>query len=144
MKKNLLLLSKWPEKNTVNLFENYRNFFTCWKHPISWCCWDMRWYTPRREQYDFKLNGNLKLAQDLVSSHNSFKEQGPPLWEKFSMWCSSTAISQNLYKESATQSSNLCFQSPTITHKLPPLHVYIAQAIHDFLKSKTTSSPDQF
>ena len=45
----------------------------------------MRWYPPRREQYDFKLNGSLKLAQDLVSSYNSFKEQGPPLCEKFSM-----------------------------------------------------------
>ena len=50
-------------------------------------------------------------------------------------WCSPTARSQTLYKETATQSSKL-FSIVLNLKKVPPFHVFVAQAIHDVSRSK--------
>ena len=83
-RKNLLLLSKWPAKSQLSfsrtieissLVENIRSHDAVgiWAGILR----------DESKQFDFKLDGNLKLVQDLASNYNSFKVQGPPLWEKF-------------------------------------------------------------
>ena len=88
------------------------------------------------KQYDFNLDNSFKSAEDLVSSYNSFKGQRPPSWEKFFDVMFPYRKKSDVIQRKCDTVFQIAFSIVHNLTKVPPLHVFVAQAIHDVSRSK--------
>ena len=87
-------------------------------------------------EYEFLLDNSYKSASDLLASYNNYKIKRPPSWETFF----DTIFPFRKNSEALRRKSDTVFQIMyTLIHnstKIPPLHVFVAETIHDISRSK--------
>ena len=86
------------------------------------------------QKYDFLLDDSFSASSDLVASHEIYQNRQPEMWKKFF----DALLPSRKYYDGLQQNSDTIYQivHATITNKKTPLHVFVAQAVHEASCSK--------
>ena len=81
------------------------------------------------QQYDFLLDDSFSTSNDLVGSHEIYQTKKPEMWKTFS----NALIPNRKYYDGPQRKSDTIYQiaHATITKKKTPLHVFVAQSVHE-------------
>ena len=86
------------------------------------------------QQYDFLLDDSFSASSNLVGSHETYQNKQPEMWMKFS----NALIPNRKYYDGPQRKSDTIYQiaHATITKKKTPLHVFVAQSVHEASRSE--------
>lgn len=111
---------------TDDLVENLRT-----EDPVITCAKLLR---EEAEQYDFLLEDSYNASSDLLTSYEILRQRQPVMWKKFF----DILFPNRKYFDDLQRKCDTIFQIiyGLITKKKTPLHIFIAQAVHDASRSK--------
>ena len=85
------------------------------------------------QQYDFLFDDSFTASSHLVASHEIYQNRQPDMWKFFD-----ALLPNRKYFDGLQRKSDTIYQivHATITKKKTPLHVSVAQAVHEASRSK--------
>ena len=86
----------------------------------------------------FLLEGSYKDPDDVIASYNIFTDRRPPSWERFLNTILPFRKTSEAFKRKCDTIFQIIYSLVHNSTKTPPLHVVVAETIHDLTREIST------